>query len=55
MQWWPCASLTKSELRPYASKLHDMQFHGDKPKDDGNGVWRLHGITCLDDLRGQAE
>jgi hypothetical protein len=42
------------ELRPYATKLHDMQFHGEKPKPTGDGVWQLHGIVYLDDLRGQA-
>jgi hypothetical protein len=45
----------RADLQPYASKLHDMQFHGEKPKADGTGVWPLHGITYLDDLRGQAE
>jgi hypothetical protein len=32
-----------------------MQFHGEKPKPDGSGVWHLHGITFIDDLRGQAD
>jgi hypothetical protein len=41
------------ELLPYAAKLHDMQFHGQKPRDDGNGVWQLQGITYIDDLRPQ--
>ncbi|HWY88473.1 MAG TPA: hypothetical protein VNX28_17305 [Gemmataceae bacterium] len=45
----------RTELQPYASKLHDMQFHGEKPKADGTGVWQLHGITYLDDLRSQAD
>ena len=45
----------RKELRPYAAKLHDMQFHGDKPKPSGDGVWRLHGIVYLDDLGGQGE
>jgi hypothetical protein len=44
----------RAELQPYASKLHDMQFHGQKPKADGTSVWQLHGITYLDDLRSQA-
>jgi len=43
----------RDELQPYASKLHDMQFHGQKPMADGSGVWQIHGITYLDDLRGQ--
>ncbi len=45
----------RAELEPYASKLHDMQFHGQKPKPDGNGFWQLHGITYLDDLRSHSE
>lgn len=43
----------RDELKPYAAKLHDMQFHGEKPKPDGSGVWQLHGITYIEDLRGQ--
>jgi hypothetical protein len=43
----------RQELRPYVAKLHDMQFHGEKPKPDEGGVWSLHGIVYLDDLRGQ--
>lgn len=43
----------REELRPYAAKLHDMQFHGQKPRGDQSGHWQLHGITYLDDLRGQ--
>jgi len=45
----------RAELQPYATKLHDMQFHGQKPKQDGSGIWQLHGITYVDDLRGQAD
>ena len=45
----------RAELQHYASKLHDMEFHGEKPKADGTGVWQLHGIVYLDDLRSQAE
>ena len=45
----------RPELQPYARKLHDMQFHGQKPKADGTGVWQLHGITYLDDLRGRRQ
>jgi hypothetical protein len=41
----------RPELQPYASKLHNMQFHGQKPKPDGSGVWQLHGITYIEDLR----
>lgn len=42
---------SRSELQPYAAKLHDMQFHGEKPKPDGSGVWLLHSITYIEDLR----
>jgi hypothetical protein len=41
----------RKELQPYASKLHDMQFHGQKPKPDGTGVWEVHGIRYIEDLR----
>jgi hypothetical protein len=40
----------RRELEPYAAKLHDMQFHGEKPKPDGSGIWQLHGITYIEDL-----
>ncbi|MCD4727458.1 MAG: hypothetical protein K8R46_07350 [Pirellulales bacterium] len=43
----------RQELQPYAAKLHDMQFRGEKPKQDKDGVWRLFGIRYIDDLRGQ--
>jgi hypothetical protein len=43
----------REELRPYAQKLHDMQFQGEKPKGGGQGIWELHGIVYIDDLRGQ--
>ena len=43
----------RAELQPYVNKLHDMQFHGQKPRPDGTGVWQLHDITYLEDLRGQ--
>jgi hypothetical protein len=45
----------REELRPYASKLHDMQFHGYKPKVDGSGDWPLHGIWYIQDLRDQVD
>jgi hypothetical protein len=41
------------ELVPYATKLHEMQFIGEKPKQDGQGVWHLSWIRHIDDLRGQ--
>jgi len=46
---------TREELLPYAKKLHDMQFHGEKPKQQGTGVWPLHSINYIDDLRSQAD
>ncbi|MBI2825948.1 MAG: DUF3800 domain-containing protein [Planctomycetia bacterium] len=55
---WRTSRMTqpaRQELRPYATKLHDMQFHGDKPKAGGEGVWQLHGIVYMDDLRGRAD
>jgi hypothetical protein len=53
---WRLNSMTqpsRAELRPYAAKLHDMQFHGSKPKIDGSGSWPLHGIWYIHDLRPQ--
>jgi hypothetical protein len=46
---------SRDELKPFAKKLHEMQFHGEKPKDDENGCWPLHGIAYLDDLRGRQD
>ncbi|NLS91429.1 MAG: DUF3800 domain-containing protein [Planctomycetaceae bacterium] len=43
---------SRLELRLYEKKLHDMQYRGEKPKQEGNGVWQLYGITYIDDLRG---
>lgn len=45
----------RSEMLPYAAKVHGMQFHGAKPKPTGEGSWPLYGIVYLDDLRGQAD
>lgn len=53
---WRLGSMTqpsRAELKPHADKLHEMQFHGEKPKSSGEGAWQLYGITCIDDLRGQ--
>ena len=41
----------RAELAPYAAKLHDMQFVGEKPKQGTDGVWHLFGVRYLDDLR----
>ena len=43
----------RQELRPYANKLHEMQFVGEKPRQNEEGVWHLFGIRYIDDLRGQ--
>ena len=43
----------RRELLPYANKLHDLQFVGEKPKHGEEGVWHLYGIRYIDDLRGQ--
>ena len=43
----------RRELLPYATKLHNMQFVGEKPRRDEEGVWHLYGIHYIDDLRGQ--
>jgi hypothetical protein len=49
------AQPVRSELQSFVRKLHEMQFHGEKPKVDGSGSWQLHGITYLEDLRGQSD
>jgi len=43
----------REELLPYATKLHEMQFVGEKPKQNEEGVWHLFGIRYIDDLRSQ--
>jgi hypothetical protein len=50
-QGQPC----RTDLQPYVRKILNMQFQGEKPRTDGDGVWRLHGIVSLDDLRGRAD
>lgn len=47
--------LCREELRPYARKLNLMQYEGQKPKENGDGAWKLHGITYIADLRGRAD
>ena len=51
----PMPQPARAELAPYATKLQDMQFVGEKPKIDGSGNWDLYGITYLDDLRSQSD
>jgi hypothetical protein len=53
---WRLDRMTKprrDELKPFADKLHQMQFKGSKPKQDGVGSHDLFGITYIDDLRGR--
>jgi hypothetical protein len=45
----------RPELKPYADKLHEMQFQGERPGRDGTGTIPLHGICYLDDLRGKKD
>ena len=45
----------REELGSFVTKLRDMEFHGQKPKEDDSGVWQLHGIRYIDDLRGHGE
>ncbi len=49
------AQPSRAELKPYAAKLHHMQYHGYKPKLDGTGDWPLHGILYIHDLRPQQD
>lgn len=51
----PMPQPARAELAPYATKLQDIQFVGEKPKIDGSENWNLYGITYLDDLRGQSD
>ena len=44
----------RPELESFARKLQDMQFVGEKPKDDSGGTWTLYGIKYIED-KGQAE
>ncbi len=46
---------SRDELKPFARKLHEMQYHGQKSREDGRGFWPLHGIVYLDDLRGRLD
>lgn len=39
----------RDELKPFANKLHDMQFIGEKPKRDGTGHWILYSIKYIED------
>jgi hypothetical protein len=53
---WRLKNMTqpiRKELLPYATKLHDMQFVGQKPRKEQDGVWHLFGIRYIEDLRGQ--
>jgi len=43
----PC----RAELKPYADKLHGMQFQGERPHPGGTSTIPLHGITFINDLR----
>jgi len=45
----PC----RRDLQPYVGKIRDMEFHGEKPRHDRQGVWNLHGIVSIKDLRGK--
>ena len=49
------AQPARAELKPYADKLHDMQFQGERPARTGTGTIPLHGICYLDDLRGKQD
>ena len=43
----------RPELKVLCSKLHDMQFRGEKPDPTGQGTHPLYGIQFLDDLRSK--
>ncbi len=55
---WRLNRMTKparTELIPYADKLHDMQFRGEKMSADDAGTINIYGLVHLDDLRGQGD
>ncbi len=43
----------RAELKPYADKLHGLQYHGQKPNSIGDGSLNVFGIAYIDDLRGR--
>lgn len=45
----------REELKPYARKLDLMQYEGEKPKLNGDGVWKLRGITYIDSAKGKTD
>jgi len=48
---WRKDKMTKparEELKPYALKLHQMQFKGSKPLENRTGIRNLYGITYID-------
>lgn len=45
----------RQELKPYARKLHAMQFQGIKPDEDKGKNWPLYGITYIEDLRARVD
>jgi hypothetical protein len=45
----------RTELIPYANKLHDMQFRGEKMSPGGTGTIEIYGLVHLEDLRGQTD
>ncbi|HEX40495.1 MAG TPA: DUF3800 domain-containing protein [Phycisphaerales bacterium] len=51
----PMSQPCRDELKPFARKLHLMQFEGEKPGDAPGEKWRLYGITYIDDLRGRRD
>lgn len=55
LNWaWRLQRMTRparQELYPFCRKIHDMQFHGEKPRSDGDGTWLLHGIVYIEQAR----
>jgi len=40
--------VAREELKPFARKLQDMQFIGEKPRSNGSGNWALYGIKYIE-------
>ena len=45
----------REELIPYADKLHDLQFRGQRPNPAGEGVLDIWGLKYLNDLRSERD
>jgi hypothetical protein len=47
--------IAREELKPFANKIHEMQYRGFKLDPQTDETWPLYGIFYLDDLRGRSD